>query len=198
MISIRDRSILLLLLLCALHSPAVGQDCTIGVYAEPTAEGNMAFVSGPYDPFEVYVIIRAEDLVKAASYRLVLQPAYDGSLGVVTLFSTYGPDGRGIGIPTAGGENVGLGECAIGFGGANVLVAKHTVMLTVSNTVAAKSPTTLAWLKAGPNPDQDPTSAVYAGCTNVIQPCAEGHLLDIRQLRIATESRTFGQIKALY
>ena len=191
-------AILLFLFVSCLALPASSQDCEANLFGDPGGSYSSVVVPGPFEVFEFYVVIHTENLVKAASYRLQFE---SWGSDILVLSSTYGPEGNGISIQTVNGENVGLGECALGFGGLPVVVATYRAILVPSGTAengAAKSPQPVAGARIFGNPDENPDLVVYGDCNNQLHTCTTGRMLLVYDGRVATETRTFGQIKALY
>jgi hypothetical protein len=177
-----------LALVLALTGTAVAQNCSIGVYANADGTGNTVLPT-EVQAFNFYVVVFTENVVNAAAYSLVNpDPA-----NFFTIGSVYGPSGNGISITTPGGENVGLGECAIGVGGLPVLVTCYTALVTSS--FAGGSVCVVA------NTDQDPSTNPNEPqvnlCTDDLMECVSGNCLLVEP-PIATEAASFGAIKALY
>ena len=181
-------------LTCGLAGLVLAQDCEVGLFRGAGAGSNVV-ITLPLENFEFYVLIRTENLVKAASYSLEIQN-YGGVEAYISQIFP-GPEGNGINIRTPNGENVGLGECAIGFGGIPVVVARYVAFLLPVET-SAKGPDPLSVITIGANPDENPDQVVYLDCNNQLHTCTGGEPLFVRVGNIATETRTFGQIKALY
>jgi hypothetical protein len=168
--------------------------CYMGVYADDSGSVGL-FKPTEVQPFHIYVVMRLEDVVNAVAYGITIpDPANFFITGAV-----WGPSGNGVNVPSDpldpyGTSNVGLGECAVGVGGQTVLVADYTALVTaefVGGDVCVV-----------PNPyrslpDPDPTKPEYNTCTDVFKSCDIGPCLYVEG-PIATESKSFGAVKALY
>lgn len=178
----------------ALAQPA----CYVGVYANADGTGGL-FKPTELQPFEFYVVAFVEDLINAAAYEISMPDLFDpvgNPTGQMFLANAqYGPAGTGIEIapslPADANETVGLGECAIGLGGNAVVVAKYTAFVT--RDFAGGS------ICVGPHGTeyQDPNKILLNNCIDVLMDCDLGPCL-LLETPIATESESFGAVKALY
>ena len=174
------------LALVAMVAGPAGAQCTLGVYADAAGTSSVVQpVEG--ENFDVYVVLFVESLVDAVSYELVAP-----GLGTdfVALSTVYGPEGGGINISTPNGENVGLGECAVGYNGNPVLVTKYTFFPI--NLSASGSQISVTG-----NADENDLVPVYSNCTGAVLDCAAGPELIVDSV-VATESASFGAVKSLY
>lgn len=174
----------------AAAAPAMAQipqsDCQLGVYAD--AEGTVStFLPTQGQEFDVYVVMFLEGLTDAVAYDLLVP-----ELGqeIFLIGTEWGPGGGGFNITTAGGYNVGLGECAVGLGGQPILVAKHTFIMP-NETQSART----IWV--APNTDYDPNAPFFNVCTAQLFPCTISTPL-LLEAPVGTEATSFGSIKALY
>lgn len=184
------RFVIASLALCALllSAPsAFAQVGSIGVYAD--AAGTVSeIVPQPNVPFDVYVVMFEEALVNAVAYKLEI-PGLNTDIFLIA--SSYGPQGGGINIPNSGGENVGLGECAVGFGGNPILVATYTLLMTVN-------PEPSRTLSLGPNVLADPDSPIYSDCLGVLHDIPAGASLKVGNDIVPVLPRSWGGVKAIY
>lgn len=160
--------------------------CDIGVFAD--ADGTLStFQPAQGDAFDVYVVMFAESLVNAVALQLVVP-----GLGtdVLQLAVTYGPNGAGLNIPTNGGYNIGLGECAVGFFGSPLAVAKFTFLFPFESFGART-------VDVAPNPDENPEAPAFSDCQGRVYTCnvASGLFLEGP---VSDDDRSFGGVKALY
>lgn len=173
------------------HTP--GEDCVIGLGNEygPTS---LLWVPNPYSPVEFHVVVGAEAALTGVSYNLTLEdengaPTSDFQLNQVS----WGPDGIGLSIPSSGGENVGFGGCYPAFGGRYIVAATYS--LTWFGTYNSSGHR----LRLEPNPDEDPVDPLAATCNDMLLPCNEAfNIVAIGTGVIATETKSFGAVKALY
>ena len=91
------RMLALVLLIVAVPTVVVAQDCTIAPYADPAGTRSSTWVSYSWDynfhEFRFYIVIFAEDVAAAAAYKLVT----DGGEGTFFLQSRIaGPSGQGL------------------------------------------------------------------------------------------------------
>jgi hypothetical protein len=164
-------------------------DCTVGAYVD--LDGTESF----YQPlegevFSVYVILFTEDFANAVSYGLSI-PGYNQPGGIFDLgFEAAGPFADLEYFPAGGAlwVRTGLGECVIGFLGTPILVARHDLLVDVGGGGVT--------LTMGPDPREDPNFPLYSTCQQVLIPCGRSDLSlgDV----IATDSASWGQVKALY
>lgn len=170
----------------AMTAGSVGaQTCSLGVYAD--AEGTVnVYQPRTGDAFDVYVVLFVENAVNAVSYDLAV-PGLNNEIFIQS--TAFGPQGGGFSITTSNGENVGLGECAIGFGGLPIVVADYTMLMPV-----AAPERTLSIL---PNPDESTEFPVINDCANQLSPCGIGPSL-IVETPVATQATSFGAVKSLY
>jgi hypothetical protein len=177
-------------MLVVMAAGSASAQCTLGVYAD--ADGTVSTAQGfrNGDPFHVYVVLFTEGLVNAVSYNMIVP-----GLGVdiynmdnPTTPTLYGPSGTGINI-VGGGNNVGLGECAVGFGGLPVLVTDYTFI--IPNFALPRSISIVA------NPDEDPNFPVVSSCAGELYTC-EGTNSLLVEGPVAVESTSFSAVKNLY
>lgn len=179
----------------ALAANPVAAQCTLGVYADAAGtEGLVSPVVG--ETFDAYVVMFLEGLVNGVGYTLVGENLGDFAF----IGAVYGSDG-GVNIPNEqnapyfGGSNVGLGECAIGFNGFPIVVAKYTVLaLSANNTVLDATLSVTGNARAS---DLDPTVPVYSDCNGVEISCGIGPSLAI-ETPVSGDSESFGAVKSLF
>lgn len=167
---------------------ALAQNCVVGVYADST--GTRSFVTPPYntpsspsDPFSIYTILFTEDFANAVAWSLNIQ-------GLGTDIFQTGSFAYGNFLDTQPeGYRLGLGECVLGF--------NHTPIKLMRHDLVAMMGTGPRTCTTGPNTLENPTSPIYSTCQSVLIPCDTG-TLTINLSPIATESESWGQVKALY
>lgn len=170
----------------AMTAGSVGaQTCSIGVYADADGTVNV-YQPRTGESFHVYVVLFVENVVNAVSYDLAV-PGLNDEIFIQNL--AFGPQGEGFSITTANGENVGLGECAVGYNGLPIVVADYTMLMPV-----ASPERTLSIL---PNPDESSELPVINDCGNVLSTCEIGPSL-IVETPVATQATSFGAVKSLY
>ena len=171
-----------LLLLLLLTSGAAGQSCLIGSYADD-AGSVLQHEPALFAPFLVYIVLRVESAVTGMAYSIAVPEQL--------LFSAldYGPSGIGINVPREGGENVGLGECALGFNGTPIVIARYQAIALEGMAGGL--------VELGPNTDEDPQWPIYASCADQLLTCDSIEELTISPV-VANESRSIGYVKALY
>ncbi len=160
--------------------------CSIDIYAD--LDGYLASFWLPRHLIstDLVVVMRVENLVNAVAYALEIPGL--GSTIFLNGFS-YGPDGTGINVQTPGGNNIGLGSCAIGFNNRDILVARYTVIPTfLFNGIIRVLP--------NPDVDGDGTRPQYSTCQGVLEPCNAGRGLDVAV--VPTTQESWGAIKGLY
>jgi hypothetical protein len=178
-----------------LVAASVYAQCVVGVYADADGtKGTMVPGLDPNNPIQpvekhMYVVAYAEDVMNAMSFNLTNpDPANAFEIGAL-----FGPNGVGINVATPGGFNVGLGECAVGFGGLPILIADFTYLFT-PDFIGGE-------FCLLPNTDQDPVTdpslPQYSDCQGVLKSCDNGPCLLVEP-PIASDSQSFGAIKALY
>lgn len=178
----RTMAVMIAITIAMVAGPVAAQTCTVGVYADATGSSNLIQpVEGV--PYDFYVVLFTEDLANAVSYKLVA-PA-----GLIVIGQAYGPAGSGINIPTPNGDNVGLGECAVGFGGLPVVVTRYTAL-----PLAGDAPGSISVIG---NADEDAQFPVYSSCQGVLNTCESGASLTVEG-PVATDSTSFGAVKHLY
>lgn len=178
----RTMAVVIAIALAMIAGPVAAQTCTVGVYAD--ANGSSTLVQPVADTtYDFYVVLFTEDLANAVSYQLVA-PA-----GTLILGSAFGPTGAGLNIGTANGENVGLGECAVGFNGLPIVVTRYTAL-----ALAGQAPGTIS---VTGNADENGQFPVYSTCQGVLNVCETGASLTVEG-PVATESTSFGAVKNLY
>jgi hypothetical protein len=172
--------------------------CSIGVYADPAGTVGL-FQPTEVQAFDVYVVAFTEDVINAAAYSIEFPDLFDpGNNPSGTFFvsgTAYGPSGSGISLPpTLPGdtnETIGLGECAVGIGGLPILVARYSCIVTRDNPggqICLGQHDTL-YTELG--------KAQVNNCTQILKACDIGPCLTVEP-PIATESVSFGAVKALY
>lgn len=165
---------------------ALAQVCSVGVYADEAGTQSV-FQPTQNKEFDVHVVLFTENVVNALSYSVDI-PGQNVDLFVVN--EDFGPSANGINIRTVNGENVGLGECAIGFTGLPVLVATYTCVMPFPGSPART-------ITLSGNVDQDPLVPVYSTCQGELTPCDVGPTLVV-DMPVATEATSFGAVKSLY
>ena len=165
-------------------SVAAQSDCTLGVYANEEASSSVVTPS-VNSSFDVYVVLFAENLANAVSYRLLAE-----GLGTdyIQVGAEYGPSASGINIPF-NGENVGLGECAIGYNGFPIVVTKYSFFQL--NPAAL---TTSIGVTGG---NENPDFPVFSTCSSDLITCVSGPSLTVDNA-VSTESESFGAVKSLF
>lgn len=149
--------------------------------------------------FDVYVVAFTEDVINAAAYQISFPDLFSPSNPTGTFFVTggaYGPSGNGLEVPpnlNVGdtNETVGLGECAVGFGGLPIVVARYSCLVTGTNPGGQ--------ICLGQHDDlfTEVGKAQVNNCTGILKACDLGPCLTVEP-PIATESVSFGAVKALY
>lgn len=178
----------------ALAQPA----CSIGAYADPAGTVGL-FQPTEVQAFDVYVVAFTEDVINAAAYKISFPDLFDplgNPLGTFFVSgAAYGPSGSGLEVPPNlpgdTNETVGLGECAVGFGGFPIVVAKYTCIVTADN------PGGQVCLDQHDTLFTDPNKAQVNNCTGILKGCDLGPCLTVEP-PIATEAVSFGAVKALY
>lgn len=172
--------------------------CSVGVYADPAGTGGL-FQPTENQFFDVYVVALTEDVINAVAYQISFPDLFDpvGNLSG-TFFVTgamYGPVGNGLEVPPNlpgdTNETIGLGECAVGIGGAPIVVAKYSCIVTGTNPggqICLGQHETL-YTELG--------KAQVNNCSGILRACDLGPCLTVEP-PIATESVSFGAVKALY
>jgi hypothetical protein len=166
-------------------TPGFGQDCHLGVYADP--QGMVTYkpvLAG--DLIDFYVVARLDDSVQSFSYRLA-----GAELGVEMFLvgGWWGPQGLGPHLPALEGETVNLGECVAESGGEAVLVARYRALSTSGYSGGD--------LCAEPYSGVDPDHVVYESCDGVSHSCDTGPCLYIEEV-LPTGSSSWGAVKSLY
>lgn len=189
----RTTAVAIAMLIAITAGPVAAQTCSVGVYSDADASGNLVSpIVG--EPFDVYVILLTEGLANAAGYTLVA----GGSQALLPIGASYGFEGIGINIPNDGqnpflsGQNVGLGECAIGFGGTPLIVAKYSFLALTADGQASFTVTG--------NPESsslDPAFPVVSDCQGILRSCDVGPALTV-ELPVSSTSESFGAVKGLY
>lgn len=169
----------------AMAAGSAGAQCTLGVYADANGSGSVLEPTAG-EPFHVYVVLFTENVISAVSYGLDI-PGQGTDVFVQS--KVFGPTGDGFSITTSNGENVALGECAVGFGGAPILVADYTLIM--SPTASAQELNVVA------NPDEDPNFPVINDCNSVLSTCEGSVSLQLTE-PVATDATSFGAVKSLY
>lgn len=173
----------------------VAAQCTVGVYGDAAGtEGLVSPVVG--ETFDVYVVMFLEGLANAVGYTLVGENLGDFAF----IGASYGAGGGGVNFPNDnsdaifGGSNVGLGECAIGFNGVPIVVAKYTVLAVSASGGLDASLSVIG------NPRSsvlDPAFPVYSDCGGVESSCGIGPSLAI-ETPVSGDSESFGAVKSLF
>jgi hypothetical protein len=180
------------ILMVAIPTVAVAQDCIIAPYADP--EGTQSW-TWPIEEdglirFSVYIVMFTEDVVAAAAYKLVTVGG-DGTFFLQSIAA--GPSGIGLILhenPASIGVNVALAECVIGFGGLPILVAEYRYLAFPRSFYG-----TVVTLEA--NTNQNPQYPEYVTCNDVQKDCEAGPRLYIQPPDPA-EPTSFSSIKSLY
>jgi len=170
------------LLSTALVASAPAQ-CVIGVYADTAGTQGDLPVPGPFVPTGLYVVMHVESTVAGVAYSL------NYPLPVSITPVSYGPNGLGLNVPRGGGDNIGLGECALGFNDNPVLVASYSMLIV-------DSPVPSFPIEIFPNLDEDPLYPVYADCADNLIPCTGTSALYVYGVGI--EGKSMGAVKSLY
>jgi len=162
---------------------AMAQSCLIGLYGD--TDGTVStFRPKEFTPFDVYAVLSVESTANAVAMTVTWP------VDVINSVVGYGPSGGGINVASANGDNIGLGECAIGFGGAPIVVAHYSGIepgILQGERV----------ISIGANADEDPTFPVYADCNGGLHTC-ENTLDLVLGFTIAVEGKSFGSVKSLY
>lgn len=171
--------------------------CSIGVYADPAGTVGL-FQPTEVQAFDVYVVAFTEDVINAAAYSISFPDMFSSLNPGGSFFvsgTAYGPSGSGLSVPPTlpedTNETVGLGECAVGFGGLPIVVAKYTCIVTGNNPggqISLGQHDTL-YTELG--------KAQVNNCTEILKACDIGPSLTVEP-PIATDSVSFGAVKALY
>ncbi len=193
-------SCLTLFILCAvlltLAAPASAQlnptNCSINMYADVNGQLSGLVIPTELVPFDVVVILRVDNVVNAVAYNLVVEPAGELGTNLFILNQAYGPNGTGINIITPGGNNIGLGGCAVGFNNQDILVTRYT-MLATANFPGGST------IYASNNPDVDglTTFPQYATCNGQVIACGFGDKVLVNP-PISTTNESWGAVKSLY
>jgi len=161
-------------------------DCNLGVYAD--AAGTIRQLEPTQgQPFTVHVVMYLEGLVTGVAFDLLV-PQLGNELFLIG--ESFGPVGNGINIVSPGGYNIGIGECAVGFGGLPILVSSHTFLMPGEVTSART-------ISLAPNLDSDPEAPIFSVCTGQIYVCTISNNL-LLTAPITTEDTSFGAVKSLY
>lgn len=172
--------------------------CSIGVYADPAGTLGL-FQPTEIQAFDVYVVAFTEDVINAAAYQIsfpdLFAPVGNPAGTFFVTGASYGPSGSGLEVPPSlpedTNETVGLGECAVGFGGIPIVVATYHCIVTGTNPggqVCLSQHDTL-YTELG--------KAQVNNCQGILKACDLGPCLTVEP-PIATESVSFGAVKALY
>jgi hypothetical protein len=161
--------------------------CVIGVYAD--AAGTISgFEPTLFVEFDIYVVLRNEASVRGASFLLQAPP---GVLDINPGSGLYGPDEQSFNLVSPGGENIGFTNCAIGFGGLPVQVARYSTLVFDAELALS------GLFEVLPNIDEDLLFPIHATCNGFLIQCPNTQALEITGI-IATESKSFGAVKSLY
>lgn len=168
--------------------------CLLGVYADEagTSGGVMTpqrDLGNPIVQFDVYYVLFVEDFTNAVAWNREFV-GFPGSgvfsSGVDVLESGYGTF---VDIQPQG-YRMGIGTCAIGFGGVPITVMRETlVWLSDFQNFGGT-------IQVTANVLEHPDFPVYNTCNNDILPCQGGSILV--EGVIANDSDSWGQVKALY
>jgi hypothetical protein len=160
--------------------------CVIGVYAD--AAGTESGIEPIlFAEFDVFVVLRNEASVEGASFLLQSPP------GVLTInpgSGLYGPDEQSFNLVSPGGENIGFTDCAVGFGGLPVQIARYSTTAFDLGAIGGL-------FEVLPNVDEDLLFPIHATCNGFLLQCPNTQALEITGI-IATESKSFGAVKSLY
>lgn len=181
-------------LIIAFAASPVAAQCTLAVYGD--VAGSESLVSPVVgEPFDVYVVLFTEGLVNGVGYTLVLEN-FDGFFFTD---SSFGPDGGGLNFPNdpnnafTSGAQVGLGLCAVGFGGLPIEVARYTLLATTPASLQSF----ISLTGNERSSDLDPTVPVYSDCQGVLRSCDVGPQLVIEP-PVSDAAESFGAIKSLF
>jgi hypothetical protein len=181
------------ILIAMVASPVAAQTCTLGVYGD--ADGTSGFVSPIVgEVFDAYVVMFYEGLANGVGYTLLLQGGQD----LLPAGSSFGEGGIGLNIPndtlnpTFSGANVGLGQCAIGFNGNAIVVARYSFV-----AIGVQGAATFSLTGNARSSDLDPAFPVFSDCLGVIQTCDVGPALTV-ETPVSGETESFGAVKSLY
>jgi hypothetical protein len=173
--------------------------CTIGVYADEFGTQS-TFSPTQMEYFNLYVVMFVEDVANAAAYSInvpgLFDPVNNPGGGIFLTSRLYGPNGSGLAIPPVlpedPNETVGFGECAVGFGGTPIVVATYEFLIPGEDYFGGV-------VTVGPHETEfiDPTNALYSTCQDVVKECWVGNCLYLEP-PVATQSVSFGQVKALF
>jgi hypothetical protein len=173
--------------------------CSIGVYADPAGTVGL-FQPTEVQAFDVYVVAFTESVMNAAAYSIsfpdLFAPVGNPTGTFFVQGTSYGPSGLGLEIPPVlpedTNETVGLGECAVGVGGLPIVVAKYTCLVTRDN------PGGQICLGQHETLFSELGKAQVNNCfTEEQSACDIGPCLTVEP-PIATDSVSFGAVKALY
>ena len=166
----------------AAGSAAGATNCELGLALTPEGDRQIGAI-GVGEAFDVYVLLDVEGVADAVSYRLVVDAL---NVNVFRLSESYGIDGEGINFETDNGSNVGIGECAVGYG--NLIVVAHYTFMLVDDL----------FFRMGlePNPDESSETPVISECTGALSPCEAGP--DLMYEVLPVQSASFGAVKSLY
>jgi hypothetical protein len=179
----RNLALLLAILVVLLPASSVEAECIIGVFAD-AAGTETVYWPTQFQWFDFYVVLWDEAAVEGVSYNLITPPE------LVIGTQEFSPDGIGFQFVTPGGDIIGFGECAFGFGGQSILVAHYSALWT--------SPTGLpSFIRLEPNVTENPAAIVYATCSELVEECP-----NVQDLYLTygapVESRSFGAVKSLF
>jgi len=175
------------LTLVMIAGTALAQNCVVGVYADPN--GTDGYAEPPYnnppfsDPFYVYSILFTEDFANAVAWKVDIQ-----GLGTDIIEIGRQEYGNFLDV-TPQGYRMGLGDCVIGF--------NHVPIKLIRHQLIAAFGTGPRLVTVGPNVLEHPTNPIYSTCQAVLVPCASSSL-EINLSAIATDSESWGSVKALY
>lgn len=182
----RTMAVVFALTLAFTAGSAFAQQCVVGVYADTS--GTVGFFEPTQGQvFNVYVVLNTEDVLNAVAYSIDI-PGLNSDVFVGGLIQ-WGPNGLGLNIVTSGGENVGLGECAVGFGGNPVVVATYPLLFPFHPQVQRT-------ITVGANPDSGALPQ-YSTCNGELKDCSVGPGL-LLDFVVSSETRSFGAVKSLY
>jgi hypothetical protein len=166
--------------------------CEIGVYGD--AGGTQMTLTpvrdlgNPTATFDVYYVIRVEDLVLGAAwYREVT------GFNAMTTGIDWASYGTFLDDRTADGYGwrIGLGTCQLGFGGAAITIMKET--LTILDDYQGGTGT----IQVIPDGIQTTSGTAYSDCLGEVKPCGIAPALTLESV-IPAEGSSFGAVKALF
>jgi len=155
----------------------------IGVYVDSAGTQGSSGIPGQFGTLDMFVVMHVEATVAGAAYALTVPTEF------LVTSATYGPNGLGLNVPRDGGDNIGLGECALGFNDTPVVIAQYQLFQSGAGLGEY-------FVTIGPNTDEDPLYPVYADCADNLLPCTGTS--DLYLYGVGTETKSVGAVKALY